>query len=82
MTGAAGLGQDCAVHLLHSPPTLTRFVQFGTRESVQQISESDAYAQGAVEVDVVALSGYAAKAATAAQERAVAEPEALVTAQD
>ena len=84
MTGAAGLGQDCAVHLLHSPPTLTRFVQFGTRESVQQIkfSESDADAQGAVEVDVVALSGYAAKAATAAQERAVAEPEALVTAQD
>ena len=30
------------VHLLHSPLTLIGVVQFGTRESVLQISESDA----------------------------------------
>ena len=51
---------------------------------MQQIkfSESDADAQGAVEVDVAAMSGYyAAKAAAAAQERAAVEPEELETAQ-
>ena len=47
-----------------------------------QISESDADAQeGAVEVHVVALSGYAAKAAAAAQERAAVEREELEAAQ-
>ena len=48
---------------------------------MQQISESDADALGAVEVDVAAISGYAAKAAAAAQERAAVEPEELETAQ-
>ena len=33
---------------------------------MQQISESDADAQGAAEIDVAAISGLAAKAATAA----------------
>ena len=37
--------------------------------------------QGAVEVDVAALSGFAAKAAAAAQERAAVEPGELETAQ-
>ena len=48
---------------------------------MQQISESDADAQGAVAIDVAAMSGYAAKAAAAAQERAAMEPEELETAQ-
>ena len=47
---------------------------------MQQISESDADAQGAVEVDVVALSGYAAKAVAATQEHAAVGPEELETA--
>ena len=50
------------------------------RESVEQISESDADAQGAVEVDVAATSGCAAKAAAVAHERAAVEPEELETA--
>ena len=48
---------------------------------MQQISESDTDTQGAFEVDVVALSGYAAKAAAAAEERAAVKPEELETAQ-
>ena len=51
------------------------------RESVRQISESDADAQCAVEIDVVALSGFVAKAAAAAQERAAVDPKELETAQ-
>ena len=49
---------------------------------MQQISESDADAQGAVEVDVVALSGYAAKAAAAAEESAAVGTDELETAND
>ena len=50
---------------------------------MQQIkfSESDADAQGAVEVDVVALSGYAAKAVAATQEHAAVGPEELEAGQ-
>ena len=46
-----------------------------------RICESDADAQGAVEVDVAAMSGFAAKAAAADQERAAVELEELETAQ-
>ena len=50
---------------------------------MQQIScsESDAYAQGVIEVELSMISGYAAKAAAAAQERAAVELEKLETAQ-
>ena len=48
---------------------------------MQRSSDRHAGAQGAVEVDVAALSGYAAKAKAAAQERAAVEPEELETAQ-
>ena len=46
---------------------------------MQQISESDADAEGAVEVDMAAITGFAAKSAAAAQERAAMEPEELET---